>query len=525
MRDGHAAGLLRVVLEVGLNVLVGVVADDLDGVLVRAHGAVAAEAPELALDGAGSGGVGGGNLGQRQVRHVVDDADGELAARLVLLKLGVHGEHGGRRGVLGTEAVAAADDGDAVAALNGQRVHDIHVQRLADGTGLLGAVEHGDLLHRLGQGGHELLGDEGAVQTHLHEAHLLAVGVEVVDDLLGHVANGAHSHDDAVGVRGAVVVEQLVVGAQLRVHLLHVLLHHGRQVVVDGVAGLAVLEEDVAVLVGAAHGRALRVQGVLAEGAHGVHVAHLGQIVVVPHLDLLDLVGGAEAVEEVQEGNAALDGGQVRHGGQVHDLLHVALGEHRETGLAAGHDVGVVAEDVERLGGDGTGRHMEDGRQLLGGDLVHVGDHEEQALAGRVGGGQRAGGQRAVNRAGRTALGLHLAHLHRGAEDVLAALGGPDVDEVGHGAGRRDRVDAGNFRERIRDMRCGVVAVHRLEFSRHVPLLCIWPARNRPACGLVAQRAGGTVAERSEGRSASDDAGRICSANRNTCPILAARVR
>lgn len=71
----------------------------------------------------------------------------------------------------------------------------------------------------------------------------------------------------------------------------------------------------------------------------------------------------------------------------------------------------------------------------------------------------------------------------------LRPWGGPDVDEVGHGAGRRDRVDAGNLRERIRDMRCGVVAVHRLEFSRHVPLL-IWPARHRPACGLVAQRAG-----------------------------------
>ena len=35
--DGDAAGLLGVVLEVGLHVLVGVVADDLDGVLVGAH--------------------------------------------------------------------------------------------------------------------------------------------------------------------------------------------------------------------------------------------------------------------------------------------------------------------------------------------------------------------------------------------------------------------------------------------------------------------------------------------------------
>ena len=50
--DGHAAGLLGVVLEVRLHVLVGVVADDLDGVLVGAHGAVAAQAPELAGDGA-----------------------------------------------------------------------------------------------------------------------------------------------------------------------------------------------------------------------------------------------------------------------------------------------------------------------------------------------------------------------------------------------------------------------------------------------------------------------------------------
>ena len=36
VRNGDAAGLLGVVLEVGLDVLVGVVADNLDGVLVRA---------------------------------------------------------------------------------------------------------------------------------------------------------------------------------------------------------------------------------------------------------------------------------------------------------------------------------------------------------------------------------------------------------------------------------------------------------------------------------------------------------
>ena len=61
------------------------------------------------------------------------------------------------------------------------------------------------------------------------------------------------------------------------------------------------LEENIAVLVGAAHHGALGVEGALAEGLHGVHVHHVGQILVVPDGDLLDLVGGTEAVEEVHE--------------------------------------------------------------------------------------------------------------------------------------------------------------------------------------------------------------------------------
>ena len=447
--DRHAAGLLRVVLEVGLHVLVGVVADDLDGVLVRADGAVAAQTPELALDGTGSCGVGSGRiLGQGQPGDVVDDADGELAARLVLGQLGEDGEHGRGRRVLAAQAVTAAGDLDALAALDHERVDDVQIQRIA-GAGLLGTVEHGQLLAGCRQRLGELRGDERTVQAHLHQAHLLALGGQVVDDLLGHVADAAHGDDHALGVGGAVIVEQLVIGAQLGVDLIHILFHHGRQRVVDAVAGLAVLEEDVAVLVATAHTRTLGVERMVAEILHGVEVAHVGQVGVIPHGHLLHLMGGTEAVEEVQERHAALDGGQVRDGGQVHDLLDVALGEHGEAGLTAGHDVGVVAEDVQRVRGNGTGRDMKHARQLLGCDLVHVGDHEQQALGSRVGGGQGTGGQRAVHGTGGAALGLHLAHLHLRAEDVLPTGRRPLVDQVGHGAGRGDGIDAGNLRERI----------------------------------------------------------------------------
>ena len=176
-------------------------------------------------------------------------------------------------------------------------------------------------------------------------------------------------------------------------------------------------------------------------------------------------MGGAEAVKEVDEGHPALDGGQMGHGGQVHDLLNAALGQHGKAGLAAGHHVGVVAEDVQGVGGHGTGGDVEHAGKQLARDLVHIGDHEQQALGGGVSSGQGAGGQRAVNGAGGAGLRLHLDDLDGIAEDVFQSGGGPLVNVVGHGAGRGDGVDTRHLGERIADMRRRGVAVHGFELS------------------------------------------------------------
>ena len=179
-------------------------------------------------------------------------------------------------------------------------------------------------------------------------------------------------------------------------------------------------------------------------------------------------MGGTEPVKEVQEGDAALDGGQVGDGTQVHDLLGVGLGQHGEAGLAAGHDVGVVAEDVQALGGHGTGGDVENAGQQLAGDLIHVGDHQQQALRSGVRGGQGARVQGAVHSTGGAGLGLHLHHLHSSAKNVLSARSGPLVNVVGHRAGGGDGVDAGHLGKRIGYVRCGGVAVHGLLISCHV---------------------------------------------------------
>ena len=293
------------------------------------------------------------------------------------------------------------------------------------------------------------------------------MGVEVVDDFLGHVADGAHRDDDAVSVGRAVVVEELVVGAELLVDLAHVLFHDFGESVVVLVAGLAVLEERITVLMGAAHGGMLGVEGVLAERLDSVHVAHVGEILVIPHGDLLDLVGGAETVEEVDERDLAGKRGQVRHGGEIHHFLHVALAQHGETGLAAGHDVGVIAEDVQRVGRNSTGGDVEHAGELLSRDLVHVRDHQQQTLRGRVGGGQSTGTEGAVHCAGSTGFGLHLDDLDLAAEDVFQAICRPLVDQVGHRGGRRNGINCRNFTESIAYVSRSIIAVHGFHFSCH----------------------------------------------------------
>ena len=468
MADGDAAGLLGVILEVGLDVLVGMVADDLGGVLVGANSTVAAQTPELALDGAGRSNAGNGLLLQRQVGDVIHDAQSELVLGSVLLQLVIHGKDGGGRRILAAQTVTTADDLHVIEAVGvGQSGDNILIERLALGAGLLGAVQNGQSLAGSGDGSQQLIGPEGTIQVDLHHADLLAVSVHVVDDFLCHVADGTHGDDDAVSVGSAVVVEELIVSAQLLVDLAHVLLDGLGEGVIVLVAGLAMLEEDVAVLVGTAHHGTLGVQGVLAERVNSVHIAHFLQILVIPHGDLLDLVRGTEAVEEVDEGNAALNGGQMGHGSQIHDLLHIVLAQHGEAGLTAGHHVGMIAEDVQSVAGHGTGGHVEHAGQQLAGDLVHVGDHQQQALGCGVGGGQGAGAQRTVNRAGSAGLRLHFHHLDPGAEDVLQPVGGPLVHKVGHGGRRGDGIDGGNLGERVGHVRRSVVTIHGLHFSYH----------------------------------------------------------
>jgi hypothetical protein len=152
-----------------------------------------------------------------------------------------------------------------------------------------------------GSAARKLVGRERLEQPHLEHSDLLAVRDERVDRLFDRADRRAHDDDDALRVGGAVVVDQPVAPAGALGQLVHDLLDDPGQGQVVRVRGLASLEEHVGVLRGAAHDRGVGREAAAAE-REDVLIADEGpQVVVFEQDDLVDLVGGAEPVEEVEE--------------------------------------------------------------------------------------------------------------------------------------------------------------------------------------------------------------------------------
>ena len=309
MRDRGPAGLLGVVHEEALGEEIGAFADDLHGGMVGADGSVRAETEEQGLHLArGARGAVVHVDRQAQVRHVVIDADREVALGAVRRQLVEHGPDHARGHFLGRKTVSAADHAGhrrergllGVHPLGERRDHGL-VERLPDGAGLLGPVEDGDRRDGLGERGDERIGRERLEEPDHDDTDLLAGGDESIHRLLHRARGGADDHDDAVGVGRAVVVDEAVVAAGVLCELGHHLGHDAGHGVVEQVRGLAGLEERVRVLGRTAdEGRV----GGHAAGPEGKHVivADERSDDIVPHdRDLVELMGGAEPVEEVQE--------------------------------------------------------------------------------------------------------------------------------------------------------------------------------------------------------------------------------
>ncbi len=296
------------------------------------------------------------------------------------------------------------------------------------------------------------------------EAHLLALLQQVVDHVLYGLRDGAHGHDDFLRAGRPVVVERMVFPPGQFPHLLHVVFHHVRHGLVELVGRLPHLEVNVGVLRHAPGHRPVRVEGVFPERIQRLPVKQACQLVELEDLDLLDFMGRAEPVEEMQKRNPALDGGKMGHAPQVHDLLDAARGKYGETGLARRVDVGVVAENGKRMSGQGTRAHVEYAGQQFPGYFIHVRDHQEKPLGSGVRRGEGPGLQGPVHGRGRSRLRLHFHHPDHVPEDICKPVGGPFIGVFGHRRRGRDRIYRGHLGEGISDMGRRHVSVHRFHF-------------------------------------------------------------
>ena len=325
--------------------LVGVLTDNLHGVLVGTHGTVGTQTEELALLDRLSSERHLFHNGQRGEGHVVYDAHGEVVLGFGQFEVVEYGDNLGGSHVGRAETVAATHDEGTVLYVIEGALH-VEVQRLTLCSGLLGAVEHGDALAGGGHGSEQVLHGEGTIEVNAHHTYLLALLYEVVDGLAGSLGGRTHEDDDVLGILGTIVVEEVILTAGDFGNLAQVVFHHFGHLVVVLVAGLTV-GEGLRVLGGTAGNGALGSEGTVAEGLDVGGVDELGHVFHLHHLHLMILVRGAETVEEVDEGHPGLQGSQVGNSGQVHHLLYGTGAEHGEAGLAAGHHILVVTEDTE----------------------------------------------------------------------------------------------------------------------------------------------------------------------------------
>ncbi len=232
---------------------------------------------------------------------------------------------------------------------------------------------------------------EGTVEVNGNHADFLAFGHEMVDSFLSGLGYRTHGDDHALSFGMSVVVEEVVFATCDGRDLAHVVFNDFGNSIIVFVARFAVLEEYVAVFCHTTCHGSQWAEGAVAEFSEGFLVNQGSEVFLINNFDLLDLVRGTEAVEEVYEGNAALDGREVGYTGEIHHFLNGTFSKHCEAGLAYRHNVLMVAEDAQCVRGDCTGRYVEHTGEQLACDLVHIGDHQQQTLRCGVGRCQSTG--------------------------------------------------------------------------------------------------------------------------------------
>ncbi len=375
---------------------------------------------------------------------------------------------------LGRESIPAADNGRAGGkrrSMRGKGLNDrrenVLIQRFACTARLLDPVEYCDLLDARRKSIDEVVDGKWTEEANFQQADILPLCIQVFHGLLSGFGAGAHDDENAVGGRRTDILKQFVVPSRQRREFVHLFLDDVGTGGIEGVDGLTSLKVHVGVLRGTAQDRMIGRECAPAVRLHQLVVDHGPHILVGELLDLHDFMRGSEPVEEMDERDPSFERGCLCDESIIHNLLNRVRREHCEPCGPGSHDVAVVAEDGECLGGKGPGGNMEHGGCQLAGDLEHIRDHQQETLRSREGGRERSGLQRTMHRSGRSPFALHLGDRRDCPPEVFSPLSRPLIGPFPHVRGGGDGVNCDDFTQFVSNIRGGFVAVDRDHFPFH----------------------------------------------------------
>ena len=393
------------------------------------------------------------------MRHIIHDADskarlGITGIHIIVYRLDLSGVY-----ILGAKTIPPAIDDRRVFSV-GEGSYYIQIHRLTDAARLSRPIQNRDLSNGRRQSTQEMLHRERPIQMDLKISNFFTAVSQIVNDFPRRLANRAHSDDDPLCIRCAVVIEEMVFATRNLAELVQVTLYYFWQHIVLRIAGLCVLEVHIWPLNGGTDNGVVWVHGSGSPCLQCILIHQSGYGVQINHLDLLDFMGCPEAVEEVDEWDICLDGSQVSHSGQIHDFLYATSGEHSHTCGTAVHHILMITKNGISMGTNTACGHMQYAGVAMTCDDMQAGDHQHQALGGSKRCCQGTTLQRTMYCADRACLRLHLYQGNRLPKHILSARCSPFICQLCHWGGRRDRIDPCNFGELVCNSGTCLVSVH-----------------------------------------------------------------
>ncbi len=162
----------------------------------------------------------------------------------------------------------------------------------------------------------------------------------------------------------------------------------------------------------------------------------------------------------MKEGNFCFQSGKVCNQSHIHCFLHAVACKQCKTGLAASHNVLVIAENVQCMCSQCSCRNVEHARKQFAADFVHVGNHQEQTLACSESACECTCYKTAVYCTCSACFRLHFSNTNGLSEQVLSSDSGPFVGHFCHGRRRSNGVNSCNVTERISNVRGSGVTVN-----------------------------------------------------------------